>query len=218
MIAIGETLISEDILKEVFTCDLNRCLGACCVEGDSGAPLEEDELKVLDSIYEKVKPFMTEDGIRAVEKYGRYVYDKDDKEFVTPLILRTKAEKDKLRQGDAFERKRAEKKECAYTYFKNGVAGCAIEKANREGKISFKKPVSCHLYPVRISKHKGYLAVNYNQWGVCAPACTMGKQTKLTILDFCEEALTRRFGTDWVSALREAKNRLFGKPSKETKG
>src|SRR5665213_2488526 len=133
MIEIGRTLISDDLVEKKFVCDLNACKGACCVHGDSGAPLEEDEVKIMEEIFSKVKPFMTKKGIAAVEKQGTWIKDSDG-DKVTPLV-----------DGD---------KECAYTYFENGMALCSIEKAHKEGKIKFQKPVSCHLYPVRITPYK----------------------------------------------------------------
>src|SRR6185503_10924116 len=130
MLAIGETLVSEEILEKKFVCDLTACKGACCVKGDYGAPLEDGELAVLDAIYPAVKPYLTPSGIDALEKQGHYVrYSK--KEWVTPLV-----------KG----------RECAYTVFDNGVAKCGIEKAWLDGKIDFQKPVSCHLYPIRINR------------------------------------------------------------------
>ena len=148
---------------------------------------------------------MTADGIRTVEEKGVAVYDNEDKEFVTPLIERSKKEKEKLRQSsDGHERARAEQKECAFTYFENGVASCAIEKANSVGLISFRKPLSCHLYPVRIKKYEGYEAVNYSRWSVCAAACVLGSKTKLAVYEFVKVALVRKYGLDWFSELSRA--------------
>ena len=212
MLAIGPTLVSEELIEEQFCCDLEKCKGACCVAGDAGAPLALDELKILEEIYEKVKPFMTEEGKRTIEKKGLYVYDKDDKEWVTPLIERSKKEIEKLRQSpDKNQRARAELKECAFTQFENGVAKCSIEQAYKQGVISFQKPVSCHLYPVRIKKFEGYDAVNYNQWSVCAPACALGKKLKLPVYSFVKDALTRKYGQEWFSELDKAAKLLVKK-------
>jgi hypothetical protein len=180
MIAIGKTLISEDVLEKNFVCDLNACKGACCVKGDYGAPLEDDELEILDSIYEKVKPYMTESGVKAVEKQGKYIrYER--KEWVTPL---------------------AKGKECAYTIFDEGVAKCAIEKAYYEGKVDWKKPISCHLYPIRITRQKnGYDAVNYDRWNICNPACKLGESLKVPVYKFLKESLTRKYGEEWYKEL-----------------
>ncbi|MFN8165787.1 MAG: DUF3109 family protein [Bacteroidia bacterium] len=180
MLNIGNTLISEDIFEKNFVCDLNACKGACCVKGDYGAPLEDDELKILEDIYPKVKPYMTPEGIKAVEKQGRYIrYER--KEWVTPL---------------------AKGKECAYTYFDNGVAKCAIEKAYYEGKVDWKKPVSCHLYPIRITKQKnGMEAINYDRWSICKAACKLGDTLKVPVYKFLKESLERKYGEEWYKEL-----------------
>jgi len=180
MIIIEKTLVSDDLLEKEFVCALDKCKGACCVEGDSGAPLEWEETSVLENIYEDVKPFMTEDGKQAVEKYGKWLIDSEG-DFVTPLVNGVK--------------------ECAYTYFENGIAKCAIERAQCEGKIDFKKPVSCHLYPVRITKHESYDAVNYNRWNICSPACANGKQLGVAVFEFVKDALIRKYGQDWYDQL-----------------
>ncbi len=188
MLAIGQTLVSEDVIEKQFVCDLNACKGACCVKGDYGAPLEEDELPIMDSIYEKVKPFMSAEGIKAVEKQGKYLlYEK--KEWVTPLI-----------KG----------KECAYTIFdKDGTAKCAIEQAYYAGKVDWKKPVSCHLYPIRITRNKaGVDAINYDRWNICNPACKLGKSLQVPVYKFLKESLTRKYGEKWYAELELAAEEL----------
>lgn len=182
MIAIGETLVSEDLLEKKFVCNLNACKGACCVEGESGAPLEEKELEILEKIYEKVKPYIPADGIKAIEKQGKYIIDSDG-EQVTPLV-----------KG----------KHCAYTCFEDGIAQCSIEKAYNEGKINFKKPLSCHLYPVRIQKTKIYNAVNYERWNICSPACRLGEQLQVPVYRFVKDALVRKYGKKWYTELEQA--------------
>ena len=181
MIAVGDTLISENLLEKKFVCDLNACKGACCVEGESGAPLAEDEIDIMEEIYEKVKPYIPADGIKAIEKQGKYVIDSDN-DVVTPLV-----------KG----------KHCAYTYFEKGTALCAIEKAYKEGKISFKKPISCHLYPVRIEKTKVYDSVNYHKWNICKAACVNGAKLEVPVFRFVKEALIRKYGTKWYAELEE---------------
>jgi hypothetical protein len=176
MIRIDNTLLSEDIFEKRFVCDLNACKGACCVEGSSGAPLDEDELDILDAIYDKVKPYMRPEGIEAVESQGTYIKDIDG-EFVTPLVNEA---------------------ECAYVWFdENGIAKCAIEKAYRQGDISFAKPISCHLYPIRLVKLSEYIALNYHKWEICAPACTCGEALNVRVLHFLKEPLLRKFGKEW---------------------
>jgi hypothetical protein len=194
MIAIDNTLISEDILEKQFVCDLTACKGACCVKGDYGAPLEKEEMPVLDSIYEKVKPYLTKDGVDAIEKKGKYLlYER--KEWVTPLM-----------KGKA----------CAYTIFENNIAKCGIEKAYHDGKINFKKPISCHLYPIRITKQKnGYEALNYDRWSVCKAACKLGDKLKVPVYKFLKESLTRHYGARWYSKLEKAAELLNEKSSQK---
>lgn len=188
MLVIDNTLISDEVIEKHFVCDLNACKGACCVKGDYGAPLEDDELEQLDKVYEKVKPYMTPAGIEAVEKQGKYLlYEK--KEWVTPLI-----------KG----------KECAYTFFdENGVAKCAIEKAYYEGKVKWKKPISCHLYPIRITKQRnGLEALNYDRWSICKAACKLGDSLKVPVYKFLKESLTRKYGKEWYKQLEVAASRI----------
>ncbi len=184
MIAIDKTLISEDLLEKKFVCDLNACKGACCVAGDSGAPLEKDELPILDSILEKVKPYMVKKGIKAVEKYGSYVIDGDG-DYTTALV--------------------SPGAECAFVFFdENKIAKCAIEQAYYDGKIDWKKPISCHLYPVRITAHKEYDAVNYDKWSICKPACECGAKLDVPVYKFLKEPLIRKYGKDWFKQLEKS--------------
>mgnify|MGYP000853878329 CR=1 FL=1 len=183
MIAIGKTLISEDLLDRKFVCDLNACKGACCVAGASGAPLDKEELPILKSVLEKVKPYMVKKGIQAVEKQGVYVVDEDG-DYTTTLV--------------------SEAAECAFVYFdETKTAKCAIEKAYIEGKIDWKKPISCHLYPVRITKHKSYDAVNYSYWDICKPACKCGEKLDVPVYKFLKEPLIRKYGKEWFKALEK---------------
>jgi hypothetical protein len=183
MIVIDKTIVSEDLLDKQFVCALDKCKGACCVEGDSGAPLEWEETAQLEKIIEDVKPFMTQEGIEAVKEYGTWVIDSEG-DFVTPLI-----------QGV---------KQCAYVFFEGGIAKCAIERAHANGKTNFKKPVSCHLYPVRIKKHETYDAVNYDRWDICSPACANGKHLGVPVFKFVKEALIRKYGVEWFNQLEGA--------------
>jgi hypothetical protein len=181
MIAIDNTLISEDLLEKKFVCDLNACKGACCVAGDSGAPLDKDELPILDAVLEKVKPYMVKKGLAAVKKHGTYVVDGDG-DYTTTLV--------------------SEGAECAFVYFdEQKTAKCAIEKAYYDGVIDWKKPISCHLYPVRISKHKSYDAVNYSKWDICKPACACGEKLDVPVYKFLKEPLIRKYGKDWFKQL-----------------
>lgn len=180
MIVIDRTIVSDDLLDKQFVCALDRCKGACCVEGDSGAPLEFAETEILEQIYEEVKPYMTKEGIESVEQFGKWLIDSEG-DLVTPLVKGVK--------------------QCAYVFFENGIAKCAIERANREGKIDFRKPISCHLYPVRISKKNDYDAVNYNKWEICSPACKNGKELGVAVFEFVKDALIRKYGADWYEQL-----------------
>ncbi len=186
MIAIKNTLVSEDLIQKKFVCDLNSCKGACCVEGESGAPLEKEELKELQDAYPHVKPFMTPDGIDAVEKYGVYVVDSDGDDTTTLV----------------------EGKQCAFSYFEENIARCAIEKAWQEKKISFQKPVSCHLYPVRVTQENNVTQVNYEKWEVCKPACKCGEKLNVPVYKFTQAALIRKFGKEWFKQLEAATNYL----------
>lgn len=183
MIEIGRTLISDDVVEKKFVCDLNACKGACCIEGDSGAPLEDGEEKILEEIYDAVEPYLTEKGKKAIRKQGKWIVDGDG-DKVTPLV-----------DGD---------KECAYTVFENGIAFCGIEKAWKDGKVKFQKPVSCHLYPVRISKYKRFDAVNYETWDICKPACACGEKLQVPVYKFVKDALIRKYGKEWFEALDKA--------------
>lgn len=182
MFLIGDTLVSEEIFSVDFVCNLSKCKGACCVEGDAGAPLEDHELQILDDIYEIIKPFLRPEGIEAIEEKGTYVKGFDG-EWETPLV-----------KG----------KECAYVIFeKNGIAKCGIEKAWEAGVTDFKKPISCHLYPVRLSKTQSYTAVNYDKWDICAAACVLGKELNVSVAKFVKDALVRKFGQEWYDELMQ---------------
>jgi len=184
MIAIDKTLISEDLLDKKFVCDLNACKGACCVAGDSGAPLDKDELKVLNSVVDKVKPYMVKKGIKAVEKHGAYVIDGDG-DYTTTLV--------------------SPGAECAFVFFdENKIAKCSIEQAYYDGKINWKKPISCHLYPIRITKHKDYDAVNYDKWDVCKPACECGTKLDVPVYKFLKDPLIRKYGKEWFKELEKS--------------
>ncbi len=176
MFQVGKTIITDDLFEKEFVCNLKACKGICCVEGDSGAPLLEEEKAVLDRIYPQVAPYLTEKGKEAIEQQGKYVIDQEG-ELTTPLI-----------NG----------KECAYvTQNEDGTYLCGIEKAYLDKKIDWKKPISCHLYPVRVKDYVEFQAVNYNQWDICSAACELGKQLQVPLYKFLKEPLIRKFGEDW---------------------
>jgi hypothetical protein len=179
MLAIGNTVISSDLVTANFSCDLNACKGACCVSGDSGAPLDPAETKILEDIYPAIKCYLSEESVNTIETLGTWVIDVEN-DRVTPL-------------NDG--------KECAYVVFENGIAMCAIEKAYNDGVIGFRKPVSCHLYPVRIKKYKFNEAVNYDRWEICSPAIIKGNVLKTSVYQFTRDALERKYGKDWFNQL-----------------
>lgn len=187
MIQIDDKLVSLDVVGEAFVCDLNACKGACCVEGDSGAPLTDEELPLIEAAFEQSKPYLRPEGIASIEAQGAFVKD-DDGDWVTPL-----------RDG----------KECAYTVFAdNGTAMCGIELAWKDGKTPFRKPISCHLYPIRTKRYKDFEAVNYERWNICSAACSLGKELKVPVYKFAKDALIRKYGADWYAALENAADEL----------
>lgn len=180
MIKVGEILVSDDIAEKEFVCNLDKCKGACCVEGDFGAPLDEDELEILEEIYPKVKPYLSKEGIREIEKQGKHTKD-DDGDLCTPVI---------------------DGRECVYAiYDKKKVLKCGIEQAYLDGKIAWKKPISCHLYPIRITKKKDFEALNYHKWHICSAACAFGKELQVPIYKFLKDPLIRKYGEKWYSEL-----------------
>jgi len=179
MYVVDHVYISDDVVDEKFVCDLSSCKGACCIEGDFGAPLEGEEKTILERLLPQIKPFLSIEGVRAIEKQGAFIRDEEG-DFSTPTI---------------------NNHECAYAiYDEHKILKCGIEQAYRAGKIDFPKPISCHLYPIRITKLKQEEALNYHQWEVCDAACALGKSLKVPIYKFLKEALTRRYGAVWYAA------------------
>lgn len=180
MILIENTCISDDIEDQFFVCNLDKCKGACCVEGDSGAPLDEDELAILDEIYPHVEPYLTQAGKDVIAREGTYTKDWDG-DYVTPII-----------NG----------KECAYAlYDERGILKCGIEQAYNDGKITYKKPISCHLYPIRVTKYEQYHALNYDRWEICSPACSFGQELGVPVYKFLKDPLIRAYGPKWYEQL-----------------
>ncbi len=181
MIQIQDKIVSLQVVEEQFLCNLNACKGACCWEGDSGAPLEKEELEILEEIYDKVKPYLSSNGQKVIEENGTSVFYKTENEYGTPLI----------NNGP-----------CAYmTYDEAGIAQCGIEQAWADGVIAFKKPISCHLYPIRISEYESFEAVNYDEWDICKAACALGKKNKLPVYQFLKEPLIRKYGESFYEEL-----------------
>ncbi|WP_411894183.1 DUF3109 family protein [Winogradskyella sp. A2] len=182
MFQLGKAIVSEEIIEKDFLCNLSACKGACCIAGDAGAPLEKDEVQLLEDIYPKVKPFLRTEGIEVIEKQGQSIVTEFG-DYETPLI---------------------DGADCAYVIFDdNKTALCGIEEAYNQGAIDWKKPVSCHLYPIRTREYSEFTAVNYDKWEICDDACSLGKELQVPIYKFVREALIRKFGKDWYTKLEK---------------
>lgn len=180
MFQIGKTIVSEDIIENEFVCNLGACKGECCIAGEAGAPLEESEVVILEDIYQKVKPFLRPEGIKAIEAQGTSI---------------------KTAQGD-LETTLINGAECAYVVFdEKETALCGIEAAYNAGEIEWKKPISCHLYPVRVQDYSSFAAVNYHRWPICNEACSLGKELQVPVYKFLKDSLVRKFGKDWYEEL-----------------
>jgi hypothetical protein len=183
MVVIDNKLVSDEIIEEQFVCDLNKCKGGCCVDGDAGAPLSKEELKHLDEVYDAVLPYLDEENKKELVKQGKYVYDKEFG-WVTPTI---------------------ESKVCVYGMTDaKGIVKCGIEQAYNDGKVNWKKPISCHLFPIRVklSKNKVTEYVNYEpREDLCSAACTLGKKLKVPVYVFLKDALVRKYGTEFYETL-----------------
>ncbi len=181
MIIHEETLISEDILDKEFICDLDKCKGACCVEGDIGAPLEQGEIDLINDNLDHIMPYMNNAGLKLLAMRGFHERDPDG-DLVTTCV-----------QG----------RDCVFAIREEGIYKCAIEKSYLEGKSTFIKPISCHLYPIRLEKVHDMTALNYSRWYICSPACALGKRERVSIYQFLKGPLIRRFGDSWYAGLEE---------------
>ena len=179
MIFVKNTLISKEILEKKFVCDLKACKGACCVEGESGAPLEKKEILDIKNSFGKIKKRLSKQSLEQIKKEGMYV-ELQNGELETPL-----------NNG----------KECVYSIEKNGVTKCVFEESYNKGEINFKKPISCHLYPIRIEKQNIFDKLNYEHWSICNHACSLGEKLKVPVFIFLKEALIRKYGKDWYQDL-----------------
>lgn len=191
MIAIDNVLLSDEIVEEQFVCDLAKCKGGCCVDGDAGAPLEKIELKEINKAYPEVAPYLTSEGLQTIESEGKYIYDREFG-WVTPIISNGM---------------------CAYGMIdKKGIVKCGIEQAYNDGKIDWKKPISCHLFPIRIKKTGKTELVNYEpREDLCQPACVLGKALRVPVYQFLKEPLIRKYGEDFFEALSATANHLHEK-------
>ncbi len=179
MIQIGDIIVSRDLLDQHFICDLKKCEGNCCIFGDSGAPLEDDEVKLLEAHINDIKPFMRAEGLREINLQGSWMIDRDG-DKVTPLV------------GD---------EECAYVIFEDGIAWCAIEKAYESGSMPLQKPVSCHLYPIRVNRLKNGVALNYHRWSICEPARILGEKEGVPVFRFLKGPITKVYGSEFYEEL-----------------
>ena len=190
MIAIDNILVSDEIICEQFVCDLNKCKGGCCVDGDAGAPLADDELEKMNEVYEAVLPYLTEESKRELQRQGKYTYDREFG-WVTPTIA---------------------SKVCAYGITdNNGIVKCGIEQAYNDGKVKWKKPISCHLFPIRIkkSRNKKTEYVNYEpREDLCQAACSLGKKLKVPVYVFLKDALIRKYGNEFYKTLEATAKHL----------
>jgi hypothetical protein len=194
MIEIGNTVVSLDVFEKKFVCDLSACKGACCIKGDAGAPVEEEEEEEMKKALNEVLPYMRAEGIEAVGEQGIVVKDEEG-ELTTPLV-----------DGG----------ECAFVVFdETGTAKCAFEQAFRDGKITFPKPVSCHLYPIRIRKYNRFEALNYDRWEICDPACVLGEKLAIPVFRFVKNALIRKYGEEWFAQAEAAEGLLQQEKNKK---
>lgn len=199
MIVIDNTLVSDEVFTECFCCNLSKCKGCCCVEGDAGAPLEQGEAEQLKRYYPEYSVYMTAEARRIIEETGVFaeVFPLDGG-LVTPLVNR---------------------RECVYlTEAENGIAYCAVEKAFREGKIPFRKPASCHLFPIRIQHYPEYDAVNYFHWDICRDAEVSGKRKKIPVFRFLKEPLTEYYGEEWYRQAEAVYQDVFAPKTAAIKG
>ena len=183
MIAIDNVLVSDAIIEEQFVCDLHKCKGACCVDGDAGAPLHKSELQEIDNVFDQVLPYLNEESVTEINKQGRYVYDKEFG-WVTPTI---------------------NSQICVYGIVdKQGIVKCGIEQAFLDGKVKWKKPISCHLFPVIVKESRDGVTqyANYEpRQDHCKAACALGKKLKVPVYEFLKEPLVRKFGEEFYEAL-----------------
>jgi hypothetical protein len=181
MIAIDNYLISDDVIEKQFVCDLIKCKGGCCEEGDAGAPLEKQEMKLLQKNFEAIRPYLTKEGIETIEQKGYYHFTTEFG-WVTPAI---------------------EGKICAYGHRdEKGIIKCGIEKAYNDGKTTWRKPISCHLYPIKVRKTSAHEVLNYEpREKLCSPGCALGEKLKIPVYKFLKDALVRKYGQEFYDAL-----------------
>ena len=193
MIEIGRTIISRDVFEKHFVCDILKCKGACCIEGDSGAPLTDEEAIIIEKEYHTFEEHLTGKHKREVKKQGFSVIDSDG-DLVTPLV---------------------NNRQCAYSFYnEKGILKCAIEKAHFDGKLDFRKPVSCHLFPIRITEYKRFDAINYEELIICKSGRECGISEKLPLYKFLKEPLIKKYGEEWYKEVEIAADFLANNPLK----
>ena len=187
MFRIGKTLVSEEIIENNFQCNIAKCKGACCIEGSAGAPLEQREADLLAKNFDKISKYISPRAKKAIKSNGAFM-TLNSGQIETPLV---------------------ESKACVYVHYEdNGTLSCAIEKAHSKNEITFNKPISCHLYPIRVKEYSEFTAVNYHNWSICSDACSLGDELKKPVFEFVKEALIKKFGNEWFLELEEkAKNK-----------
>ena len=187
MVQVGDAIVSFDVFREKFFCDLDACKGACCIEGDAGAPVTLDEVAELEGVLPVIWDELSPEARAVIDKQG-VAYTDQEGDLVTSIV-----------NG----------KDCVFTcYDEKGYCYCAIEKAYREGRCNFYKPISCHLYPVRIGDYGPYKAVNYHRWNVCKAAVALGQSKHVAVYQFLKEPLIRKFGEDWYAELEKVAEEL----------
>ena len=183
MLLIQELLISDDVIEKKFICNLKACKGACCWEGEWGAPLSREELITIEKIYPAMQPFLRPEAVERIKEVGLYEWNEVPQEYGTTLM---------------------EDGACVFmTYDALGIATCGMEEAHRAGVTDFKKPISCHLYPIRVTKNEdtGFEALNYDEWDICSAACALGEKEQVAVYEFLKEPIIRKYGADFYQEL-----------------
>ena len=187
IIEIGDKLVSLELLEKEFVCNLGACKGQCCIDGDEGAPLKMEEVNLLEDNIDAIKPYMTPEGVDMVERKGVFYMDREN-EPVTSLV-----------KG----------KECSFVFYDDeGITKCSVEKAYKEGKIDFNKPISCHLYPIRVKKYNSFTSLNYDRWPICKDACKLGEELKVPVYKFLKEPVIRAYGEEFYAELEKIDKHL----------
>jgi hypothetical protein len=183
MIKVGDCLISEDVIEKSFACNVQACKGVCCIEGDAGAPIEPDEIDTIQQNIDYIKKEMDVDGLKTLSSKGFSENDPFDQMLVTTC---------------------KPNKECVFVVRKDGILNCAVELANQKNNFNFQKPISCHLYPIRVDIYNEFYALNYHRWSICADACTKGVTDDIKVYQFAQKALERKFGKEWYESLKNS--------------